>query len=149
LQPCFPYPVWIDRKLVRQILFNLLSNALKYSDSDSEVNFEVEIDPDNILFRVTDRGIGILPEDRDKLFESFHRGSNVSTIQGTGLGLSIVKRCVDLHGGTIDLSSEVNVGSTFTVNLPLDNLEPSFVDDKPLQTIVTRSHISLEKLILN
>jgi signal transduction histidine kinase len=143
------YPVWIDRKLVRQILFNLLSNALKYSAPDSEVNFEVEIDPDNILFRVTDRGIGILPEDRVKLFESFHRGSNVSTIQGTGLGLSIVKRCVDLHGGTIDLISEVNIGSTFTVNLPLDNLEPSFIDDKPIQTIVTRSHISLEKINLN
>jgi signal transduction histidine kinase len=143
------YPVWIDRKLVRQILFNLLSNALKYSDPDSEVNFEVAIDPDNILFRVTDRGIGILPEDRVKLFESFHRGSNVSTIQGTGLGLSIVKRCVDLHGGTIDLISEVNVGSTFTVNLPLDNLEPSFIDDKPIQTVITRSHMSLEKVILN
>ena len=143
------YPVWIDRKLVRQILFNLLSNALKYSDLDSKVNFEVEFDSDNILFRVTDRGIGILPEDRDKLFESFHRGSNVSTIQGTGLGLSIVKRCVDLHGGTIDLTSEVNVGSTFTVNLPLDNLEPSFVDDKPLPIIGSQSHISPEKFILN
>ncbi len=123
------YPVWIDRKLVRQILFNLLSNALKYSAPDSEVNFEVEIAPNNILFSITDRGIGILPEDRGKLFESFHRGSNVSNIQGTGLGLSIVKRCVDVHGGKIDLISEVNIGSTFTVNLPIEDLAESSTTD--------------------
>jgi signal transduction histidine kinase len=132
------HPVWIDRKLVRQILFNLLSNALKYSAPDSEVSFDVEIEPTNILFRVTDRGIGILPEDRVKLFESFHRGSNVSTIQGTGLGLSIVKRCVDLHGGKIDLISEVNVGSTFTVNLPIADLSESTISDsESLQMVET------------
>jgi signal transduction histidine kinase len=122
------FPVYIDRKLVRQILFNLLSNALKYSFPDSEINFEVEIESHNIIFRVIDRGIGIIPEDRVKLFESFHRGSNVSNIQGTGLGLSIVKRCVTLHGGTIDLTSEVNVGSTFTVNLPINDFEQSSVN---------------------
>ena len=123
------YLVWIDPKLVRQILFNLLSNALKYSPPESEVHFEIDIDSARILFRVTDWGIGIPPEDLVKLFESFHRGSNVSTIQGTGLGLSIVKRCVDLHGGTIDLMSEVNVGSTFTVNLPIEELESSSITE--------------------
>lgn len=116
------FSVFIDRKLVRQILINLLSNALKYSFPDTKIHFKIQVELHQIAFRVTDRGIGITAEDRVKLFESFHRGSNVSNIQGTGLGLSIVKRCVDIHGGTIDLTSEVNVGSTFTVSLPLDDL---------------------------
>ena len=142
------YLVWIDRKLVRQILFNLLSNALKYSAPESAVNFAIDIDPANILFRVTDRGIGILPEDRVKLFESFHRGNNVNNIQGTGLGLSIVKRCVDLHGGTIDLMSEVNVGSTFIVNLPIEDLDSSSTAESLAKTVGLSTE-STEKFILN
>ena len=128
--------VWVDRKLVRQILFNLLSNALKYSFPESQVRFEVQIEFQNIRFQIIDRGIGITVEDRVKLFESFHRGSNVSNIQGTGLGLSIVKRCVNLHGGTIELTSEVNVGSTFTVNLPIDDLEQPLATKSAKQLIL-------------
>lgn len=110
----------IDRKLVRQILTNLLSNAVKYSFPDSEIKFNLTIDRAHINFQIEDRGIGISPEDRVRLFESFHRGTNVNNIPGTGLGLSIVKRCVEIHGGTLDLISEINVGTTFIVNLPLD-----------------------------
>jgi signal transduction histidine kinase len=113
------FPVWLDPKLTRQILTNLLSNGIKYSFSDSKIEFDIQINTSNIIFRVSDRGIGISEADRASLFEAFHRGSNVSNIQGTGLGLSIVKRCVDLHEGTITVTSEIGVGTTFTVNLPI------------------------------
>ncbi len=69
--------------------------------------------------RIQDCGIGIPAEDLPRLFESFHRASNVGTIPGTGLGLAIVKKCVDLHGGQITVNSIVGEGTTFTVTLPL------------------------------
>jgi signal transduction histidine kinase len=131
------FPASIDPKLVRQILTNLLSNGLKYSFLDSQVQLEIQIESSMLTFQVSDRGIGISIEDRANLFEAFRRGTNVSNIQGTGLGLSIVKRCVDLHGGTISLVSEIGVGSTFTVNLPIENLS-SFTET-----------ISSSQLILN
>ena len=114
------FPIWLDPKLTRQILTNLLSNGIKYSFPDSKIEFDIQVDTSNITFRVSDHGIGISEADRASLFEAFHWGSNVSNIQGTGLGLSIVKRCVDLHGGTISMTSKVDVGSTFTVTLPLN-----------------------------
>lgn len=110
----------LDPKLLRQILTNLLSNAVKYSFPDSEIILDLTLTQDCLNFQVKDRGIGISETDRVRLFESFHRGTNVDTIQGTGLGLSIVKRCVELHGGTIDFIGEINVGTTFIVNLPLN-----------------------------
>ena len=112
--------VFMDSKLVRQILTNLLSNAIKYTLGDLPVQFDVMFATKTVTFQITDRGIGISDEDRVRLFQSFHRGKNVNNIPGTGLGLSIVKRCVDLHGGTIDLTSEIDVGTTFIVNLPLN-----------------------------
>ena len=72
-----------------------------------------------IEFIVTDSGIGIPQTDRGRLFESFYRGDNIGNIGGTGLGLSIVKKCVDLYQGTIEFNSEVDVGTVFTVTLPL------------------------------
>jgi signal transduction histidine kinase len=112
--------VFMDMKLVRQILTNLLSNAIKYTLGNSQVEFDVIFTTDTMTFKIADRGIGISDEDRVRLFQSFHRGNNVNNIPGTGLGLSIVKRCVDIHGGTIDLTSEIDVGTTFIVNLPLN-----------------------------
>jgi signal transduction histidine kinase len=112
--------VCMDSKLVRQILTNLLSNAIKYTLGDLPIQFDVRFTSETVTFQIGDRGIGISTEDRVRLFQSFHRGKNVNNIPGTGLGLSIVKRCIDLHGGTIDLTSEVNVGTTFIVNLPLN-----------------------------
>ncbi|MBD0344882.1 MAG: response regulator [Coleofasciculus sp. Co-bin14] len=109
---------YIDANLVRQILANLLSNAFKYSPNGGTVSLQLNCEQTRVIFQITDEGIGIPDEDKQKLFEAFSRASNVSTIQGTGLGLSIVKKCVDLHGGQISLKSEVGVGTTFTVNLP-------------------------------
>jgi signal transduction histidine kinase len=112
------FSVCMDSKLVRQILTNLLSNAIKYTLGDDRVQFDITCTEGTVIFQIADRGIGISAEDRVRLFESFHRGTNVNNIPGTGLGLSIVKRCVDLHDGTIDLTSEVDVGTTFIVTLP-------------------------------
>jgi signal transduction histidine kinase len=114
--------IYMDEKLLRQILSNLLSNAIKYSYPDTKVDFNFTLANSRAIFAITDRGIGISEEDQIKLFESFHRGDNAGNIQGTGLGLSIVKRCAQLHQGDVSVTSQLNVGTTFTVNLPLNPL---------------------------
>ncbi len=111
----------MDKKLLRQLLNNLLLNAMKYSPSGSTVKFELSCQGDNAIFQIQDRGIGIPKEEQPRLFEFFYRAKNVGAISGTGLGLAIVKQCVDLHGGQITLDSEVGVGTRFTVTLPLKN----------------------------
>jgi PAS domain S-box-containing protein len=108
-------PVSLDEKLLRHILGNLLSNALKYSPIERPVCLELTCRRNQLIFRVKDQGIGISQTDQQRLFESFHRGINVGNISGTGLGLSIVKKAVDRHGGTISFESQVGVGTTFTV----------------------------------
>ena len=109
----------MDEKLLGHILTNLLSNAIKYSPEGGTVQFDLVCTAREAIFRITDGGIGIPEEYLPQLFESFQRASNVGAIQGTGLGLAIVKKAVDLHGGTIAVESEVGVGTTFTVRLPL------------------------------
>ena len=110
----------LDEKLVRHVLSNLLSNAIKYSPRGGNVYFELACTQKEVIFRVKDEGIGIPDIDKVQLFESFYRASNVGTISGTGLGLTIVKQAVDLHGGKITVESEVGVGTTFLVSLPLN-----------------------------
>jgi PAS domain S-box-containing protein len=110
---------YLDEKLLKSILSNLLSNAIKYSPQVSNVYFSLECDGNNTIWRIRDQGIGISEADQKQLFEPFHRGKNVRNIPGTGLGLVVVKKCVELHGGSISLKSEVGVGTTFTVSLPL------------------------------
>ncbi len=111
----------MDEKLLGHILTNLLSNALKYSPDDSNVEFTLTCEDGQAIFEIQDQGIGIPEEDIPYLFESFHRASNVGNILGTGLGLAIVKRCVDTHQGKISLSTTLGVGTKFTVTLPLNN----------------------------
>jgi signal transduction histidine kinase len=111
--------VEIDAKLLRHIITNLLSNAIKYSPQGGSVQFDLNCTSDEAIFRIQDSGIGISPEDLQQLFEGFVRGKHVGDIPGTGLGLAIVKQCVDVHGGKITVESEVGVGTTFTVTLPL------------------------------
>jgi PAS domain S-box-containing protein len=114
-----PIPVCLDEKLLRSILSNVLSNAIKYSPKGGNVHLGLEFQLHQVLLRVQDRGIGIFPEDLKQLFEPFHRGKNVRTIPGTGLGLIVVKKCVDLHQGSIEIISEVGIGTTCVVTLPL------------------------------
>jgi PAS domain S-box-containing protein len=114
---------YVDKKLLRQILTNLLSNAVKYSPEGSLVHFELSCQDAEAIFKIRDEGIGIPLEDQHKIFESFHRASNAKNITGTGLGLAVVKQSVDIHGGKIAASSEIGVGSTFTVTLPINQPE--------------------------
>jgi len=118
----------LDKNLLRQILTNLLSNAIKYSPEGSTVIFDLVCQDEQAIFYIKDQGIGISPEDQQRLFESFHRGGNVGKISGTGLGLTIAKKAVDLHGGKIAVKSEVGVGTTFSVAIPLNN--PNQSDEK-------------------
>ena len=111
----------MDEKLLRHILSNLLSNAIKYSPQGGTVHFDLICKQAGALFCIQDEGIGIPAADQAQLFASFHRASNVGTISGTGLGLAIVKKSIDLHGGQIRVTSEVGVGTTFKVALPLNN----------------------------
>ncbi len=119
----------LDEKLLYLILSNLLLNAIKYSHLGSEIQLILE-DPiesnlgspkpdQHILFKVIDRGQGILESDVPHLYEPFYRGQNIGSIAGTGLGLAVVKTCVDLHQGTIAIDSHLGQGSTFTLSLPI------------------------------
>ncbi|MEP0871010.1 ATP-binding protein [Trichocoleus desertorum AS-A10] len=109
----------LDTKLLQHILINLLSNAIKYSPTGSKINFDLYYQPEAAILRIQDHGMGIPVADQAQLFSPFHRGTNVSNIAGTGLGLSIVKQCVESHGGTVQVVSEVGMGTLFTVTLPL------------------------------
>lgn len=106
-----------DKKIVKNILINLISNAIKYSDK--EINVEVHQTSEFIDMEVRDTGIGIAKEEQKRLFERFFRAKNATNIQGTGLGLNIVKKYVDMLSGDISFTSELNVGSTFKVKLPI------------------------------
>ncbi|MBD2329055.1 ATP-binding protein [Alkalinema sp. FACHB-956] len=110
--------VHIDEKLVYSILSNLLLNSVKYSAANQDVVLIVEVDRADLLFYVKDHGMGIPAEDLPHLYEPFYRGRNVSTIAGTGLGLAVVKKCVDLHRGTITVESQEGAGTVFTIRLP-------------------------------
>jgi signal transduction histidine kinase len=106
-----------DEKLLRHIFGNLLSNAIKYSPDGGEVRMRVYTLDAQTVFDISDRGIGIPLGEANALFTSFHRASNVGAIPGTGLGLAIVKQSVDVHGGSIFVTSTPGQGSCFTVRL--------------------------------
>lgn len=108
-----------DEALLRHIFNNVLSNAVKYSPAGAEVRFLGRRDETDAVFEIKDNGIGIPAADQRRLFEAFFRGQNVGEIAGTGLGLVITKRCVELHGGTIQVLSESGKGTTVVLRLPL------------------------------
>jgi PAS domain S-box-containing protein len=117
--------VKVDERRIRQVLINLLSNSIKFTPTDGNVDLRVSLksqenDEKYLCFEVIDTGIGIAPEDQSKLFQPFIQIDSKFNRQyaGTGLGLAIVKQVVELHGGTVDLHSQVGEGSCFMVNLP-------------------------------
>ena len=110
--------LFTDTKLMRQLISNLLSNASKYSPENSVITLEIYASNLNIMINVNDKGMGISDEDKQHLFESFHRGKNIGTISGTGLGLAIVKKCVDAFKGTINVDSKLGEGTSFKINIP-------------------------------
>jgi signal transduction histidine kinase len=107
-----------DEKLMKQIIGNLVSNAVKYSIENMPVTLEVIDTVDQVMINVSDKGIGISADDQKLLFDPFHRGKNIGQISGTGLGLTIVKRCADVLKATVNLQSEVNVGTTINIIIP-------------------------------
>lgn len=126
-----PKLLWLDEKLLRHILTNLLSNALKYSPKDLPVEFGIYYTSENVeengdskevqsivRLSVKDSGVGIAEEDLRHLFEPFYRATNVGNISGTGLGLAIVKQAVEAHHGTITCQSELGRGTEFIVVIP-------------------------------
>jgi signal transduction histidine kinase len=110
--------VQLDEKLLYSILSNLLSNALKYSATDSTIQLRLICSSEQTRFEVVDTGIGIPTEDHNQLYQPFYRGQNVAEIKGTGLGLAVVKQCVDLHQGAIAVESQAGIGTTFMVEFP-------------------------------
>lgn len=109
----------LDHQILHHILTNLLANACKYAPEGSIIDFEVACDISEILFLVRDRGIGIPAQDIPKLFDAFYRASNATKFQGTGLGLVIAKQYIEIHQGSILVESELEVGTTFKVTIPV------------------------------
>tara|TARA_R110001583_G_scaffold36536_6_gene120296 strand:- start:81712 stop:84987 length:3276 start_codon:yes stop_codon:yes gene_type:complete len=126
IEICYSQPrieVGLDLKLVRHIVHNLLANAIKYSDENTKITLKIDTKNTKLLFEVTDQGIGIPSEDQVYLFQRFYRAKNATNFQGTGLGLNIVRHYILLMQGNISFQSELNKGTTFIVELPLNLFE--------------------------
>ncbi|AHJ97515.1 PAS/PAC sensor signal transduction histidine kinase [Hymenobacter swuensis DY53] len=114
-------PMWLDTSLLRKVLVNLLSNALKYSGEHTVVVVRAACQAGQLTLQVQDQGVGISAEDQQHLFERFFRARNATNIPGTGLGLYIIGKYLELMGGTIDLRSELHMGTTITLTIPYEN----------------------------
>lgn len=114
--------VWIDREAIGQVVTNLMSNAAKYGQEGGWVGVRARVGLDGVDISVADRGMGISPEDHERIFENFYRvhDTQVRAQRGTGIGLSIVRYIADAHGGSISVDSAVGRGSTFTLTIPLE-----------------------------
>ena len=108
----------LDKNLLKNCIINLVSNAIKYSGEETEIELWTTLNNNTITINVKDNGIGIPEEDHEHLFEAFFRAHNTGNIPGTGLGLHIVSRYVSLMNGTISFKSAVNKGTLFTIELP-------------------------------
>ncbi|HEY9045086.1 MAG TPA: PAS domain S-box protein [Ohtaekwangia sp.] len=112
-------PIHMDEKLIRTIVINLLTNAIKFSPATDTIELTVTGEEKKLTIQVKDYGIGIPERDVKNLFEPFYRASNANDIEGTGLGLSIIKKAVDLLRGYIDVKSKVGKGTEITIVIPL------------------------------
>ena len=114
-----PTVIFSDRKLLKNILINLITNAIKFSNEGTKISISTIANKDEAAISLTDQGIGIAVEDQQHLFSSFFRGANATNIQGTGLGLHIVKRYIDLMGGSVQLKSKLDEGTTIILTIPV------------------------------
>ena len=120
-----------DERKVKQVLLNLLSNALKFTPDGGTVNILADVNEGRAKIMVSDTGVGITPEDQKTVFEEFRQVGSVSKkVEGTGLGLTISRKFIELHGGRIWVESEVGFGSTFAFTLPL-RMGPGATANKP------------------
>lgn len=108
----------VDKQLLRQIMYNLLSNAAKYSPEQTEIYIHLAYIDSKLTLQVSDQGMGIPEEQLVRIFDPYIRATNTKHIKGTGLGLAIVKRAVELCDGEIDVTSQEDVGTTFRASIP-------------------------------
>jgi signal transduction histidine kinase len=109
-----------DERKVKQVLLNLLSNALKFTPEGGRIDVRAKVEDSVAEISVSDTGVGIAPEDQETVFEEFRQvGTAAKKVEGTGLGLAISRKIIELHGGRIWVQSQVGSGSTFTFTLPL------------------------------
>jgi PAS domain S-box-containing protein len=111
----------IDAQMFRNILINLLANAIKFSLEDTVIHLNIQLDERGLQLEVSDQGLGISEEDQKHLFTRFFRGKNATNIEGTGLGLNIVTRYLELLNGSIRCKSQLDNGTTFTIFIPYQN----------------------------
>jgi signal transduction histidine kinase len=115
-----------DRLRFRQVVLNLLSNAVKFTPEGGRVDVRASVRDQDLVVLVTDTGVGVSAEDRERIFDSFQQGTRTSEqVEGTGLGLTLSKRILELHGGRIWVDSEAGQGSTFGIALPTGSGEPA------------------------
>ena len=108
-----------DERKIKQVLLNLLSNALKFTPEGGRIDVRAGLVDGMAEISVADTGVGIAPEDQEAVFEEFRQvGTSVAKQEGTGLGLTLCRKFVELHGGRIWVDSQVGVGSTFTFTIP-------------------------------
>lgn len=119
-----PCVVAVDANRLRQVVGNLLDNALKYTPNAGAISVSVREDDTSAVLRVRDNGIGIAPEEQSKIWARLYRGDKSRSQRGLGLGLSLVKAVVEAHGGTVAVSSQVGEGSEFSVRLPKAPMGP-------------------------
>jgi signal transduction histidine kinase len=109
-----------DERKVKQVLLNLLSNALKFTSEGGRIDVQATMRDDIAEISVADTGVGIAPEDQEVMFEEFRQvGTAAKKVEGTGLGLALSRKFIELHGGRIWVKSKVGAGSTFTFTLPV------------------------------
>lgn len=130
----------VDLEKMERVVYNLMSNALKYTPENGTVSFSCHREADTMTFSVRDTGPGIKPEDREKIFDRFFQVDKVHP-KGSGIGLSLVKAFVELHGGEITLSSEAGSGSEFTVSIPVRHVERL---ENPVSGNISRDDIEKE-----
>jgi PAS domain S-box-containing protein len=114
-----------DKFLLHHIVTNLLSNALKYSSEGTEVLLRIDnSDREWINLTIQDHGKGIPEKELNKIFEPFYRASNIDNVSGTGLGMAIIKHCTDLLNGKLHIDSEIGIGTTVSINIPVSAKKP-------------------------
>jgi signal transduction histidine kinase len=107
-----------DERRLKQALFNLVSNAIKFTPAGGSVRLDARLDDGDLILAVSDTGVGILAADQERVFEKFERGNPYSRESGAGLGLSLVKSLIELHGGSVVIDSEPGSGTTILCRLP-------------------------------
>jgi len=111
--------VYIDAKILRNIMVNLISNAIKYSNENSHIEIQIKNNAHHLSVDIKDQGIGIPFEDQPHVFDRFYRANNIGNMQGTGLGLNIVKKYVEILSGEITFKSKPDKGTTFSLKIPI------------------------------